>query len=73
MQKHNVANQREHLILLLANVHIRQFPKPDQQPKVRCIINSGYTFFCPSLNVGFIYCIDFKISYILHGKVVLDI
>ncbi|GAU12088.1 hypothetical protein TSUD_00540 [Trifolium subterraneum] len=32
--KHNVANQREHLILLLANVHIRQFPKPDQQPKL---------------------------------------
>lgn len=35
-QKDNVANQREHLILLLANVHIRQFPKPEQQPKV-CI------------------------------------
>ncbi|XP_027158791.1 callose synthase 2-like [Coffea eugenioides] len=33
-QKHNVSNQREHLILLLANVHIRQFPKPDQQPKL---------------------------------------
>lgn len=33
-QKDNVANQREHLILLLANVHIRQYPKPDQQPKV---------------------------------------
>ncbi|CAL0300448.1 unnamed protein product [Lupinus luteus] len=33
-QKHNVANQREHLILLLANVHIRQFPKPGQQPKL---------------------------------------
>ncbi|KAF4374958.1 hypothetical protein G4B88_004709 [Cannabis sativa] len=33
-QKDSVANQREHLILLLANVHIRQFPKPDQQPKV---------------------------------------
>ncbi|KAK7374973.1 hypothetical protein VNO80_08417 [Phaseolus coccineus] len=33
-QKHNVANQREHLILLLANVHIRQFPQPDQQPKL---------------------------------------
>ncbi|MED6207969.1 Callose synthase 3 [Stylosanthes scabra] len=33
-EKHNVANQREHLILLLANVHIRQFPKPDQQPKL---------------------------------------
>ncbi|KAK9941339.1 hypothetical protein M0R45_017945 [Rubus argutus] len=32
-QKDNVANQREHLILLLANVHIRQFPK-DQQPKL---------------------------------------
>ncbi|GFY90428.1 callose synthase 1 [Actinidia rufa] len=33
-QKDNVANQREHLILLLANVHIRQFPKPDQQPRM---------------------------------------
>ncbi|CAK7331752.1 unnamed protein product [Dovyalis caffra] len=33
-QKDNVANQREHLILLLANVHIRQFPKPEQQPKM---------------------------------------
>ncbi|XP_073029043.1 callose synthase 1-like [Primulina eburnea] len=32
-QKDNVANQREHLILLLANVHIRQ-PNPDQQPKL---------------------------------------
>ncbi|PON69192.1 Glycosyl transferase [Parasponia andersonii] len=29
-QEHNVANQREHLILLLANVHMRQWPKPDQ-------------------------------------------
>ncbi|KAE9463007.1 hypothetical protein C3L33_05086, partial [Rhododendron williamsianum] len=34
VQKDNVANQREHLILLLANVHIRQFPKPDQQPRL---------------------------------------
>ncbi|KAL2940900.1 Callose synthase 3 [Bienertia sinuspersici] len=33
-QKDNVANQREHLILLLANVHIRQYPKPEQQPKL---------------------------------------
>ncbi|KAK3028535.1 hypothetical protein RJ639_037704 [Escallonia herrerae] len=33
-QKDNVSNQREHLILLLANVHIRQQPKPDQQPKL---------------------------------------
>ncbi|KMZ71296.1 hypothetical protein ZOSMA_183G00290 [Zostera marina] len=33
-QKDSVANQREHLILLLANVHIRQFPKPDQPPKL---------------------------------------
>ncbi|KAL6964802.1 Callose synthase 2 [Sarracenia purpurea var. burkii] len=33
-QKDNVANQREHLILLLANVHIRQFPKLDQQPRL---------------------------------------
>lgn len=38
VQKDNVANQREHLILLLANVHIRQFPKPDQQPKVCTLI-----------------------------------
>nr|GEV28054.1 callose synthase 3 [Tanacetum cinerariifolium] len=30
----NVANQREHLILLLANVHVRQTPKPDQQSKM---------------------------------------
>lgn len=34
MQKDNVANQREHLILLLANVHIRQLSMPDQHPKV---------------------------------------
>ncbi|XP_020584055.1 callose synthase 3 [Phalaenopsis equestris] len=33
-QKDNVANQREHLILLLANVHIRQIPKPEQQAKL---------------------------------------
>ncbi|KAL8495893.1 hypothetical protein ACS0TY_019858 [Phlomoides rotata] len=32
-QKDSVANQREHLILLLANVHIRQ-PQPDQQAKL---------------------------------------
>ena len=34
LQKDNVSNQREHLILLLANVHIRRIPKLDQQPKV---------------------------------------
>ncbi|TVU27587.1 hypothetical protein EJB05_19078 [Eragrostis curvula] len=33
-QKDNVSNQREHLILLLANVHIREVTKPDQQPKL---------------------------------------
>ncbi|EEC74308.1 hypothetical protein OsI_09576 [Oryza sativa Indica Group] len=38
-QKDNVSNQREHLILLLANVHIRQIPKPDQQPKVSLLLN----------------------------------
>ena len=37
-QKDNVSNQREHLILLLANVHIRLFPDPDQQPKVLYIL-----------------------------------
>ncbi|KAJ0623230.1 putative 1,3-beta-glucan synthase [Helianthus annuus] len=33
-QKDNVSNQREHLILLLANVHIRKFTKPGEQPKL---------------------------------------
>ncbi|KAM0946799.1 putative 1,3-beta-glucan synthase [Dioscorea sansibarensis] len=33
-QKDNVSNQREHLILLLSNVHIRTFPKHDQQLKL---------------------------------------
>ncbi|GMN62307.1 hypothetical protein TIFTF001_031394 [Ficus carica] len=33
-QEHNVANQREHLILLLANVHMRQFPKLEQKAKL---------------------------------------
>ncbi|KAL7258906.1 hypothetical protein ACSBR1_004921 [Camellia fascicularis] len=32
-QKDNVANQREHLILLLENVHIQRF-QPDQQPRL---------------------------------------
>ncbi|KAL6551933.1 Callose synthase 5 [Orobanche gracilis] len=30
-QKDNVRNQREHLILLLANIHIRLIPKPEPQ------------------------------------------
>ncbi|XP_037449224.1 callose synthase 3-like isoform X1 [Triticum dicoccoides] len=33
-QKDNVSNQREHLVLLLANMHIRQISKPEQQPKL---------------------------------------
>ncbi|KAG7014213.1 Callose synthase 2, partial [Cucurbita argyrosperma subsp. argyrosperma] len=33
-QEGNVANQREHLILLIANVQMRQLPKPDQRLKV---------------------------------------
>ncbi|KAD3069004.1 hypothetical protein E3N88_36884 [Mikania micrantha] len=33
-QKDNVSNQREHLILLLSNVYIRQFPNPGQQLKL---------------------------------------
>lgn len=33
-QEHNVANQREHLILLIANVHMRQFPKHDRKAKL---------------------------------------
>lgn len=34
MQTDSVSNQREHLILLLANIHIRRNPKTDQQSKV---------------------------------------
>ncbi|XP_048613757.1 callose synthase 1-like isoform X2 [Brassica napus] len=33
-QEDSVSNQREHLILLLANVHIRQYPRPEQEPKL---------------------------------------
>ncbi|XP_062216922.1 callose synthase 3-like isoform X3 [Phragmites australis] len=33
-QTDNVSNQREHLILLLANIHIRRNPKTDQQSKL---------------------------------------
>ncbi|GJV43514.1 callose synthase 3 [Tanacetum coccineum] len=40
-QKDNVANQREHLILLLANVHVRQTPKPDQQSKILKLKSAG--------------------------------
>ncbi|XP_010940236.1 callose synthase 3 [Elaeis guineensis] len=57
-QKDNVSNQREHLILLLANVHIRQFPRPDQQPKLdECALNEvmkklfkNYKKWCKYLN-----------------------
>lgn len=34
MQKDNVRNQRENLIILLANVHIRLNPKPEPMNKV---------------------------------------
>lgn len=34
VQKDNVANQREHLILMLANVHIRLLPRPEPMHKV---------------------------------------
>ncbi|MQM06168.1 hypothetical protein Taro_038982 [Colocasia esculenta] len=34
LQKGNVANQREHLVLLLANLHVRQTPKPASMSKV---------------------------------------
>ncbi|KAM3223168.1 hypothetical protein ACQJBY_056863 [Aegilops geniculata] len=33
-QKDNVSNQREHLILLIASMHIRQISKHEQQPKL---------------------------------------
>ena len=47
-----MANQREHLILLLANVHIRQFPKSDQQPKVS---NIRQIYIADGLDKAFIY------------------
>ena len=34
VQKDNVANQREHLTLILANVHIRLLPRPEPMHKV---------------------------------------
>ncbi|XP_058095312.1 putative callose synthase 8 isoform X2 [Magnolia sinica] len=33
-QEGNVVNQREHLILLLANIHVRQIPKPASMSKL---------------------------------------
>ncbi|KAJ4724126.1 Callose synthase 3 [Melia azedarach] len=41
-QKDNVANQRENLILLLANPHIQQLPTPDQQAQLndKAVTNS---------------------------------
>lgn len=50
LQEDNVANQREHVILLLANVHIRHFPKVDQQPKVLKPLHSAvFEFLCTVL------------------------
>jgi hypothetical protein len=34
VQKDNVANQREHMTLMLANVHIRLLPRPEPMHKV---------------------------------------
>ena len=51
MQTDSVSNQREHLILLLANIHIRRNPKTDQQSKV---------FFCKYSTTRLIW---FKNSY----------
>lgn len=45
LQKDNVANQREHLILLLANVQMRQFPNSDQQAKVTFFFNYHFSLF----------------------------
>ncbi|GKA82573.1 callose synthase 3, partial [Tanacetum coccineum] len=38
LEKDNVANQREHLVLLLANVHARLMIEPNQQSKVMIIV-----------------------------------
>jgi hypothetical protein len=50
MQTDNVSNQREHLILLLANIHIRKNPKTDEHSKVFFCL---YTF-KPRLNSSFL-------------------
>ncbi|CAN6459738.1 unnamed protein product [Victoria cruziana] len=39
-QKDNIRNQREHLILLLANVHIRLTPKPEPLNKVNNVLHT---------------------------------
>lgn len=42
LQRDNVRNQREHLILLLANVHIRLSPKPEPLTKARMLVKLDY-------------------------------
>lgn len=50
MQKDNVRNQRENLIILLANVHIRLNPKPEPMNKVGILLTIFFvctvTFSC---------------------------
>lgn len=59
VQKDNVSNQREHLILLLANVHIRKNPKLDQHTKVPIIfqvlfgIESSLSIILRHTSIGF--------------------
>lgn len=59
LQRDNVRNQREHLTLLLANVHIRLNPKPEPLNKV-CSI-----FMCQTITTlysEFFY--DFSVRYL---------
>ncbi|KAL8170748.1 hypothetical protein V2J09_022552, partial [Rumex salicifolius] len=51
-QKDNVANQREYLILLLANLHIRQYPKPDQRLNTFHDTHDGRGQYNLSLDLG---------------------
>jgi hypothetical protein len=41
LQKDNVANQRENLILLLANMHMRLSPESDSPNKVTSSLSCG--------------------------------
>lgn len=51
VQKDNVANQREHLILLLANAHIRKSSKSDSNKKGSPHVCSFSTFELPLKNI----------------------
>jgi callose synthase len=63
-QKDNVRNQREHLILLLANSHIRLYPKPEPLNKVLSCLLHRHAFGKTVILVIRIACYILTYSYI---------